>query len=143
VGGAGVCDDLGIMLRVVRLFQKRHRREDGGPVRVCADGDLADGEIRRIKGLPAVICNSGGRLYAVGMACPHAGARLVMGKIVDDCIECPLHGARFALEGGAVRRGPAGRGLPAFDVEVRDGVVYVSRRPRRPSRFGHARGAGR
>ncbi len=103
-------------------------------MRVCADGELADGEIRRIAGLAAVICNTGGRLHALGLVCPHAGARLTRGTIVGDCIECPLHGALFALDGGAVRRGPAGRGLPAYDVIVRDGQVYVSRRPRRHNR---------
>lgn len=121
------------MLRVVRLFWGR-RRETEELVRVCADGELADGEIRRIAGIAAVICNVGGRLHALGLVCPHAGARLTQGTIVGDCIECPLHGALFALDGGAVRRGPAGRGLPAYDVIVRAGVVYVTRRPRRPNR---------
>lgn len=139
------------MLRLVRFVRRRRRREDVTLVRACADGELADGEIRRIDGLSAVICNVGGRLYALGPVCPHAGARLHLGKIVEDCVECPLHGARFAVDDGAVRRGPAGRGLPAYDVVVRDGVVYVSGEPRRrragrtgwSGRHGRVRGAHR
>jgi nitrite reductase/ring-hydroxylating ferredoxin subunit len=138
-----VCDDLAIMLRVVRFLKQRRRRDDVALVRVCADGELADGEIRRIEGLPAVICCTGGRLHAVGLVCPHAGAQLVKGRIVGDCIECPLHGARFALDGGSVRRGPAGHGLPAYDVVVRDGAVYVSRHPRRHGRPRHPWGVCR
>jgi 3-phenylpropionate/trans-cinnamate dioxygenase ferredoxin subunit len=128
--GTDMREDHGIMLRVVQAFRRR-RRDDGELVRVCADGELADGEIRRIDGLPAVLCRSGGRLYALGDRCPHAGALLVRGKIADGCLECPLHGGRFALDSGAVRSGPAPHGVSAYDVVVRDGLVYVSRRPRR------------
>lgn len=121
------------MLRVVEIFRRR-RRGAGGLVLVCAEDDLADGEIRPIVGLPAVLCRSGGRLYALGLRCPHAGALLSRGAIVGDCLQCPLHGGRFALDGGTVRAGPARHGVPAYDVVVRDGSVYVSRRPRRRNR---------
>jgi 3-phenylpropionate/trans-cinnamate dioxygenase ferredoxin subunit len=129
---AEVREDQGIMLRV-RIFRWR-RRGDGGLVRVCADGDLADGEIRRLEEPPAVLCRAGGRLYALGSHCSHAGALLSKGTIVEDCLECPLHGGRFSLDGGGVRSGPASHGVPAYDVVVRDGLVYVSRRPRRLNR---------
>ncbi len=131
--GADLCDDLGTMQRIVRLLAFRRHREIP-LVRVCAEGEIADGEIRRVTGLPAVVGRAGGRLYAFGLACPHAGARMTKAAIVGDCVECPLHGARFALDGGEVRRGPAVRPLPAYDVVVREGVVYVSRRPRRRRR---------
>ena len=121
------------MLRVVEILTGR-RRGTGTLVRVCAKDDLADGEIRPIAGLPAVLCRSGERLYALGLRCPHAGALLSRGTIVGDCLQCPLHGGRFTLEGGTVRAGPARHGVPAYDVVVRDGSVYVSRRPRRRNR---------
>jgi nitrite reductase/ring-hydroxylating ferredoxin subunit len=126
------------MLRVLRLLRRR-RRDDGGLVRVCAAGELRDGQIRRIEGLPAVLCRSGDRLYALGLHCPHAGALLARGTVVGDCLECPLHGGRFALDGGAVRSGPARHGVPAYDVVVRDGLVYVSRRPRGRRPWGSRR----
>lgn len=100
-------------------------------VRVCAEDELAVGEVRRVEGLPVVLCRGSRRLYALALICPHAGARLLKGRLVDGCLECPLHGARFALEDGAVRRGPARRRLACYDVDVRDGIVYVSRLPRR------------
>jgi 3-phenylpropionate/trans-cinnamate dioxygenase ferredoxin subunit len=119
------------MLRAAQIFR---RRRDDALIRVCARGELADGEIRRIPGFAVMVCNHGGRLYALGLFCPHAGARLIKGVIVDGCIECPLHGARFALKDGMPRRGPAGRGVPVHDVVVRDGAIYVARRPRRLNR---------
>jgi nitrite reductase/ring-hydroxylating ferredoxin subunit len=64
-------------------------------------------------------------------------ALLTKGKIVDDCLECPLYGGRFALDGGTVRAGPPRHGVPAYDVVVRNGLVYVPRRPRRRNRPSH------
>lgn len=92
---------------------------------MCADGDLAEGEIRRVPERAAIVCRSGGRLYAFALRCPHSGALLTRGRLAGDCLECPLHGARFALGSGAVRRGPARRALPTYDVVVIDDVIYL------------------
>jgi nitrite reductase/ring-hydroxylating ferredoxin subunit len=131
--GREVRDDLRTMLRVVRFLLRR--REDGPAGRALVPVDPGDhpaeGEIRRVTGLPVVLCRAGGRLYALGLLCPHAGALLTQGRIVGDCIECPLHGARFALDDGTVRRGPAGRALRAYEVVEADGRVHVTRRRRR------------
>jgi nitrite reductase/ring-hydroxylating ferredoxin subunit len=124
------------MLRVVQML-RRARRGDEELVRVCAEGELLDGEIRPVEGLPIILCRTGGRVYALGLRCPHAGALLSRGTIVGDCLQCPLHGGRFALDGGTVRAGPARHGVPAYDVQVRDGSIYVSRRPRRQNRPSH------
>jgi nitrite reductase/ring-hydroxylating ferredoxin subunit len=123
------------MMEAVRSLARRLGGRAGPApdryVRACADTDIAVGEIRRVEGLAVILCRGPHGLYALGLICPHAGARLVKGRLVDGCLECPLHGARFALEDGAVRRGPARRRLLDYDVEVRDGIVHVSRSPRR------------
>jgi nitrite reductase/ring-hydroxylating ferredoxin subunit len=124
------------MLRVVQKL-RRARRGDETLVRACAEAELADGQVRLVEGLPVVLCRSGERIYALGLRCPHAGALLSRGEIVGDCLQCPLHGGRFALDGGTVRAGPARHGVPVYDVVVRDGSVYVSRRPRRRNRPAH------
>ena len=36
--------------------------------------------------------------------CPHRGADLGGGKIVDGCLQCPYHGIRFAADGTATHR---------------------------------------
>jgi nitrite reductase/ring-hydroxylating ferredoxin subunit len=127
------------MMKAVRSLARRlgvSAQSSDRYVRACAYGEIAAGEIRRVDGLPVVLCHAAGELYALAMSCPHAGAQLVKGRLVDGCLECPLHGARFAVEDGAVRRGPARRRLPSHDVKVCDGIVYVSRLPRRPLRRG-------
>jgi 3-phenylpropionate/trans-cinnamate dioxygenase ferredoxin component len=112
----------------------RHRRgdQDTGLVHVCAYEEISPGEIRRVEGVPAVLCRTEDRLYALSWVCPHSAAKLAKGRIVDSCLECPLHGARFALHSGEVRTGPAKRALTTYGVEVRDGEVYVRREADRP-----------
>jgi nitrite reductase/ring-hydroxylating ferredoxin subunit len=114
----------------MRWRNRQDRYVAAGPL-----DEIAVGEIRRVKGLPAVLCRTGSRLYAVGLTCPHAGAQLSQGRLAGDRLECPRHGARFPLDQDAVPNGGTYLLLPAYDVKVSDGIVYVSRRPRR-----HVRG---
>lgn len=44
--------------------------------------------------------------------CPHAGASMVKGKLVEGRIRCPQHGLEFSIESGEVcnlQNGPCGR----------------------------------
>ena len=113
-------------------------RATGELVHVCAVTELAPGEIRAVPGLPVVVCRGSGEaaaaVYAFGAACTHMGAQLRAGTVAGDCLQCPLHGARFQLRTGAVRRGPARRPLPVYPVVVESGHLYVDPRPLRPPR---------
>lgn len=97
--------------------------------------EIAVGEIRRVRGLPAILCRTASRVYAVGLTCPHAGAQLSQGRLMGDCLECPRHSARFALDQDlaagqdTVISGETALLLDAHDVKVTDGIIYVSRRP--------------
>ncbi len=46
--------------------------------------------------------DSSGKIVSQSQHCPHRGASLALGKIVDGCIECPFHGFRFAPEGNCI-----------------------------------------
>lgn len=72
-------------------------------------------------------------LYAIGDECSHADFSLSEGELEpDDCtIECPKHGALFDVRTGEPESLPAVRPVPAYDVEVDDGVVYVTPRDSR------------
>jgi nitrite reductase/ring-hydroxylating ferredoxin subunit len=119
--------------RPARWLRARFGRPDNY-VAACAAADIEAGQIRRVTGLPMVLCRTAARLYAVALTCPHAGAQLSRGRLIGDCLECPRHSARFALDqdfaleqdtmlaGGTLA-------LRAYDVKVSDGIVYVSRRP--------------
>ena len=60
-----------------------------------------------VDGEPVAIYKLGGVLYATANVCTHEYALLSDGYIEGDCIECPLHQARFHIASGEVRAAPA------------------------------------
>jgi 3-phenylpropionate/trans-cinnamate dioxygenase ferredoxin subunit len=100
-------------------------------IRVCAVEELPAGEAVRIpqeeNGTDDAIAvfNADGRFYALNDTCTHAGASLAAGSVEDGEVECPAHGSRFSLETGTVTAAPATRGVGAYQVEVRDGGVWL------------------
>jgi phenylpropionate dioxygenase-like ring-hydroxylating dioxygenase large terminal subunit len=76
--------------------------------------------------------DSSGALHAWTDRCPHRGARLSMGHVVQDRLQCPYHGWQFDTQ-GQCRRVPA---LPEFTppagycasvhaVQSRHGLIWV------------------
>jgi nitrite reductase/ring-hydroxylating ferredoxin subunit len=64
--------------------------------------DLPPGMSRsvRVQGRRVALFNEGGRLHAVDEACPHMGADLSNGRLVDGTLTCAWHGWRFRIESG-------------------------------------------
>jgi phenylpropionate dioxygenase-like ring-hydroxylating dioxygenase large terminal subunit len=50
----------------------------------------------------ALFRDSHGQVHAICAVCPHRGADLARGRVIDDVIECPLHGWRFDAKGKCV-----------------------------------------
>ncbi len=75
-----------------------------------------------------VLVRIGGTVHALHAVCAHAGGPLPQGIVVDGCIQCPWHGARYRLADGHVRRGPALYDQPAYEVRAADGGGYEVRR---------------
>jgi len=69
--------------------------------------------------------NLGGRVYATDDICTHEEASLADGYIEGDCIECPLHQARFHIPTGEVRAPPADTNLRVFPVRLEGGEILV------------------
>lgn len=67
----------------------------------------------------------GSDIYAIGDRCSHAEASLAEGEVFDDEVECPRHGASFALADGTARTLPATSPVPVYEVDVVDDVVYL------------------
>jgi nitrite reductase/ring-hydroxylating ferredoxin subunit len=68
-------------------------------------------------------------VYALDNACPHAGANLAGGTIVEGCVVCPKHGWPFRLESGQLRDTP-GVNVDIYPIRIVDqpdgrGVVQV------------------
>lgn len=98
--------------------------------------------VGHVDGTPAMLVRSAGRLHAVGATCPHYGAPLAEGLVVDGQVRCPWHHAAFTLETGAVVHPPALAPLPCWEVEIRDGVARVNGKKRPVRSGGRRRGAG-
>jgi nitrite reductase/ring-hydroxylating ferredoxin subunit len=72
-----------------------------------------------------LLARSGGRCYAIGAKCTHYGGPLADGLIVNGAVRCPWHHAEFDLATGRTTRPPALHDLPCWNVEERDGRIFV------------------
>lgn len=70
-----------------------------------------------------------GRAHAFAAACPHLGADLGFGKVVDGQLRCALHGWRFDGAGTCTSAHEEGRGCArrarAFPVTEKYGLIFV------------------
>lgn len=64
-------------------------------------------------------------IYALEDRCSHQDYPLSDGLIEHDEVECPYHGARFDVRTGRAVQLPAVTPVRSFQVEVRDGDVYI------------------
>ncbi len=103
--------------------------DEGGWLDVMALDDLPDGSSASIYfgGKQVALFNVNGEVLALGNRCSHARGPLAEGKIdPDGCsVTCPWHYARFSLRTGEVLDGVAGMGVPRYEVEIRDGMIYL------------------
>lgn len=89
------------------------------------------------EGRQIMLYRRGGTLYALDNVCSHAGGLLSRGTIADLAVTCPLHGSRFALADGRVRRGPASQPQPVLRTRIRNDWIEVrgsQPAPRRPAK---------
>jgi apoptosis-inducing factor 3 len=108
-----------------------HTRSDGPdltrgvPMESLPDGAMLAGHV----GDDAVLLvHAGQEFFAVGAACTHYGAPLAEGVVVGDTVRCPWHHARFSLRTGEALCAPALNPIAGWQVERRDGMVYVAHR---------------
>ncbi len=66
-----------------------------------------------------------GRVHAFAPNCPHYGAPLEKGKVVNGKLVCPWHHACFKVENGHLCAPPALDDLPAYAVREADGRILV------------------
>lgn len=94
---------------------------------VLDDAALGEGELRcvELNGTPVLLTRRHGELFALVDRCAHRGGPLHEGRLVDGCVECPLHGSRFALADGSVERGPSAYPQPTYETRVRDGRIEL------------------
>jgi nitrite reductase/ring-hydroxylating ferredoxin subunit len=66
-----------------------------------------------------------GQVHALEDVCPHAYALLSQGFVEDGVVECPLHAARFEINGGKCLNEMGQRDLRCFPVKVEADRVWV------------------
>lgn len=85
---------------------------------------------RRLLGMATMFYRtSKGQIVAMRDRCPHRFAPLSLGKVTDDCIECPYHGLIFDASGQCIvspmeERAPRAVRVQTFPVHERDNIVW-------------------
>ncbi len=104
---------------------------DDGWAPALAHDELAEGRAIAVDvgDSKVLLYRAGERIFAIGNRCTHQGAPLHRGPVkglgARPTITCPAHGSVFALEDGAVMRGPARAPVPGFEVRVEAGMIEL------------------
>jgi 3-phenylpropionate/trans-cinnamate dioxygenase ferredoxin subunit len=95
--------------------------------RAIAADQLEPGKVMvvELEGQEIALCNVDGAFYAIEDVCSHDGSPLDQAELTGCQIECPRHGARFDVRTGRPLTLPAVVPIRAYQVELRDGGVYV------------------
>jgi 3-phenylpropionate/trans-cinnamate dioxygenase ferredoxin subunit len=96
-------------------------------VRVASTSEIPEGKMKKVTvgGQQVLVATVKGKYYAIGNVCTHVGGPLDRGILEGHEVECPLHGSRFDITNGQVRRGPAARPEPVYDAKVESGIILV------------------
>jgi len=94
-------------------------------VAVVSAGSLEPGRAVRFStpGVEGFLVNHGGAIMAMSAVCTHMGCILHFNQ-ADSRLDCPCHGASFALDGSPISREYL-RSLPRLPSRVRGGSVEV------------------
>ncbi len=89
-------------------------------VKVANSSDISQGMMKmvQVEGKQVLVANVGGKYYAIGNVCTHVGGPLSQGFLKDNIVTCPWHSSQFNLTTGEVKRGPAQKPEPTYEVKV-------------------------
>lgn len=95
--------------------------------RVAAVSEVPVGGLRAVptEHGGVVLANVDGDIYALEDRCSHQDYPLSAGELEGDELECPFHGARFDVCSGRALQLPAITPVRSFQVDVRDGDIYI------------------
>jgi len=98
----------------------------GKPVSVDA-GELELNHMRllRVGGKRIVLGRTEDGYVAFDDHCTHRGGSLAGGVLICGTVQCPWHGSQFEVATGAVKAGPAEKGIGTYRVESRNGRLEI------------------
>ena len=125
-------NQIGVDHRYANAGKYRERRLSGWDQPVCHVSELSDGQMMlAIRDRERVVigrCSDG--IVAFSNHCTHRGGPLSDGALVGCTVQCPWHGSQFDVRTGRVIAGPAQHRIKTYDIDIRNGEVYVlERRP--------------
>lgn len=96
-------------------------------VEIMPASELPNGErlFVEIEGKMIVIFNIAGQYYAIADVCSHDDGPVGEGELEGFTITCPRHGAEFDIRTGKVIQMPAVVDIPAYPVQMKDGIIYI------------------
>lgn len=95
---------------------------------VCAANEVVVGKLKSITvaDQPIILTRIADQIHAFTAICPHAFGNLGYGRLVDNNIECPVHGWLFCVTGeDSANSANAGMPLDCYAVREEDGTVYL------------------
>src|SRR5215472_3629512 len=102
-----------------------------------AIADLAGGKLLgHVGDEDVLLVQSGGEIFAVGAHCTHYHGPLAEGLVVGETVRCPWHHACLDLRTGEAARAPALSPISCWNVERRDGRVFVKEKSAQPKPRG-------
>ncbi len=95
-------------------------------IRVCPISEVPAGEARpfTVEGYDIAVFNTGDEVYAIENRCPHMGAELSDGELVQNAVCCGDHGWIINLETGEVQN-REGIQVATFPAVVENGEVFI------------------
>jgi len=117
---------------------------DGKFYKIAALSELTLNKLHtvEIEGRNIAIVRTSAGVFSIGNSCPHMGAPMCQGSIHGtmlpsdpdeyvygedaQVIRCPWHGYEFSIRTGESIAGAFHGRVPAYEIEVRDDVVFAS-----------------
>lgn len=95
---------------------------EAAPAPSCPPGEVLRVELGKLE---IVLANVEGTVYALEDICSHQDYPLSDGELEGTELECAFHGAKFDVCTGEATQLPAIKAVRSFEVEDRDGVLYI------------------
>lgn len=129
-GALGAGGFLGGHLSFTRAVGPNQTAFDAGPSEwtpVSDAGEVREGEPKAALAgdTPVMLLRHGDGLHAIHDRCSHRGCPLSDGEVDGHVVTCVCHGSQFDVRDGAVLRGPATTGQPAYEVREDGGQLLV------------------